>query len=49
MNTGIFLLLAPMWMGRWLHFREDAVKTLMHPTQADFYPTFSIGMLVLAA
>lgn len=48
MNTVIFLLLAPMWIGRWLRFREDAVKTLMHPTQADFYPTFSIGMLVLA-
>jgi C4-dicarboxylate transporter/malic acid transport protein len=49
LNTAIFMLLAPVWLGRWLRFGKIALSTLRHPVQADFYPTFSIGMLVLAA
>lgn len=48
MNTGIFMLLAPMWIFRWLILTKSSLHTLTDPVQADFYPTFSIAMLVLA-
>lgn len=48
-NSGLFLLLAGPWLMRWLRFRPAAMQTLSHPVQANFYPTFSIALLVLAA
>jgi C4-dicarboxylate transporter/malic acid transport protein len=48
-NTALFLLLALPWLTRWVRFREAALQTLKHPVQANFYPTFSIALLVLAA
>ena len=48
-NSGLFLLLALPWLTRWLVFRPAALQTMMHPVQANFYPTFSIALLVLAA
>ena len=48
-NLALFVLLAIPWLGRWLVYREAALGTLRHPVQASFYPTFSIGMLVIAS
>ncbi|WP_153145682.1 C4-dicarboxylate ABC transporter [Dechloromonas sp. H13] len=45
----LFVVLAVPWLARWLRFRDAALQTLMHPVQANFYPTFSIALLVLAA
>ena len=49
LNSALFVLLALPWLTRWLRFRPAAMQTLMHPVQANFYPTFSIALLVLAA
>src|SRR5574343_1533662 len=48
-NSALFLVLAMPWLTRWLRFRPAAMQTMMHPVQANFYPTFSIALLVLAA
>jgi C4-dicarboxylate transporter/malic acid transport protein len=48
-NSALFLLLALPWLTRWVRFREAALLTMKHPVQANFYPTFSIALLVLAA
>jgi C4-dicarboxylate transporter/malic acid transport protein len=47
-NSALFLILALPWLTRWLRFRPAAMQTMMHPVQANFYPTFSIALLVLA-
>ncbi|MFY9723827.1 MAG: C4-dicarboxylate ABC transporter [Azonexus sp.] len=49
LNTVLFLVLALPWLTRWLRFPDAAMQTLKHPVQANFYPTFSIALLVLAA
>lgn len=48
-NVLLFALLAVPWLTRWLRFPQAAMQTLQHPVQANFYPTFSIALLVLAA
>ena len=48
-NLLLFGVLAVPWLGRWLAHRELALATLKHPVQVNFYPTFSIAMLVIAA
>ena len=48
-NVLLFLTLALPWLTRWIRFRGAAMATLNHPVQANFYPTFSIALLVLAA
>ncbi len=48
-NLLLFILLAVPWLTRWLLYRDAALSTLRHPVQASFYPTFSIGMLVIAS
>jgi C4-dicarboxylate transporter/malic acid transport protein len=48
-NSALFIVLAVPWLTRWLRFRSAAMQTMMHPVQANFYPTFSIALLVLAA
>lgn len=49
LNALFFLILSVPWLTRWIRFREAALATLAHPVQANFYPTFSIALLVLAA
>lgn len=48
-NLLLAAVLAVPWCLRWLRFREAALATLNHPIQANFYPTFSIALLVIAA
>jgi C4-dicarboxylate transporter/malic acid transport protein len=48
-NNLLFLLFAIPWLWRWLRFRAEAMQTLRHPVQGNFYPTFSIALLILAA
>lgn len=48
-NSLLFVALAIPWLTRWLRFRSAALQTLLHPVQANFYPTISIALLVLAA
>lgn len=48
-NSLLFIALAVPWLTRWLRFPAAAMQTLRHPVQANFYPTFSIALLVLAA
>jgi C4-dicarboxylate transporter/malic acid transport protein len=48
-NSVLFVLLAVPWLTRWLRFPSAALQTMNHPVQANFYPTFSIALLVLAA
>jgi C4-dicarboxylate transporter/malic acid transport protein len=49
LNVLLFALLAWPWLTRWIVHRDAALATLRHPVQANFYPTFSIAMLVIAA
>lgn len=48
-NSALFVVLAVPWVTRWLRFPQAAMQTMKHPLQANFYPTFSIALLVLAA
>lgn len=47
-NLTLFCLLAVPWLLRWVRFPEAALATLKHPLQANFYPTFSIALMVIA-
>lgn len=47
-NLLLFATLAVPWVLRWVRFPEAALATLRHPLQANFYPTFSIAVLVIA-
>src|SRR5574343_1996465 len=48
-NNLLFVVLAVPWLTRWLRYPAAAMQTMRHPVQANFYPTFSIALLVLAA
>lgn len=48
LNVALAAILAGPWLARWLRHPGAALATLRHPVQAHFYPTFSIGLLVLA-
>jgi C4-dicarboxylate transporter/malic acid transport protein len=47
-NSVLFVMLAIPWLTRWLRFRSVALQTLQHPVQTNFYPTFSIALMVMA-
>ena len=47
-NSILFVVLAIPWLTRWLRFRSVALQTLQHPVQTNFYPTFSIALMVMA-
>ena len=47
-NIIIFFTLLVPWILRWIFFRKDALRDLEHPIISNFYPTMSVGMLVLA-
>ncbi len=49
LNIFIFFILLPLWLARWLFYRDSAFADLYDPVKGNFYPTFSIGMLVLAS
>ncbi len=48
-NVVIFFVLLIPWVLRWIFFRKEALKDLVHPILSNFYATIAIGMLVLAA
>ena len=48
-NLALFAVLLLPWCLRWLMFPQQAWQALKHPVQANFYPTLSIALLVLAA
>jgi C4-dicarboxylate transporter/malic acid transport protein len=48
-NVILFFVLLTPWILRWILFRKDALADLKHPVISNFYATFAIAMLVLAA
>jgi len=48
-NVVLFFVLLVPWILRWIIFTKEAVRDLKHPIISNFYPTISVGMLVLAA
>jgi len=48
-NVGLFFVLLIPWILRWIFFKKEALRDLEHPVISNFYPTMSVGMLVLAA
>ena len=49
LNVTLFGILLVPWLLRWILFRARALRDLNDPVVSNFYPTLSIGMLVLAA
>ncbi len=47
-NIVLFFVLLIPWIFRWVFFRKEALNDLEHPVISNFYPTLSVGMLVLA-
>ncbi len=47
-NIVLFTTLLVPWTLRWIFYREDAKKDLVHPVISNFYPTISVAMLVLS-
>ncbi len=48
-NIGLFCLLLVPWVFRWVFFSKNAIADLKNPVVSNFYPTISVGMLVLSA
>jgi C4-dicarboxylate transporter/malic acid transport protein len=48
-NVGLFVVLLIPWTLRWIFFRKEALRDLQDPILSNFYATFAIAMLVLAA
>ncbi|RKZ23072.1 C4-dicarboxylate ABC transporter [bacterium] len=49
LNVILFIVFLIPWILRWFLYRKDALGDLFHPVNSNFYPTFSVGMLVLAS
>ena len=49
LNVTLFGILLVPWLLRWILFRARALRDLNDPVVSNFYPTLSIGMLVLAS
>ncbi len=49
LNVGLFGVLLVPCILRWVFYRDSALRDLNHPVIANFYPTLSVGMLVLAS
>jgi C4-dicarboxylate transporter/malic acid transport protein len=49
LNCLLFCLLLIPCLLRWLLYRENALRDLRHPVTSNFYPTLSVGLLVLAS
>ncbi len=48
-NILLFILLLIPWMLRLIIFPQNAKSDLLNPVTSNFYPTISVGMLVLSA
>ncbi len=48
-NIALFFFLLIPWILRWILFPKNALSDLEHPVISNFYPTLSVGMLVLSA
>ena len=48
-NLVLFALISIPWLLRWVMARPAVVATFKHPVAANFYPSYSIALLVLAA
>ncbi len=49
LNIAMFAILLIPWLLRWIIFTDKALSDLNHPIVSNFYPTMSVGMLVLAS
>lgn len=49
LNITLFAILLIPWLLRWIIFTAKAINDLNHPVVSNFYPTMSVGMLVLAS
>ncbi len=49
LNITLFAILLIPWLLRWIIFTDRAINDLNHPVVSNFYPTMSVGMLVLAS
>ncbi len=49
LNVFMFIILLIPWLLRWIFFTNQALNDLNHPVITNFYPTMSVGMLVLAS
>ena len=48
-NLLLFALISIPWLLRWVMARRAVVATFKHPVADNFYPSYAIALLVLAA
>jgi len=48
-NLVLFFILLVPWLLRWILFKQEAIMDFKHPILSNFYPTISMGMLLIAA
>ncbi len=41
------LIIAPLWVARWIFYRKNVLEDLVHLVIANFYPTLPIGFMIL--
>lgn len=47
-TAAAFALIALLYLAKWLRFRAEVAKELLHPVKLSFFPTFSISLILLA-
>ncbi len=48
-NIVLFVVMFVPWVFRWILYSKNAMADLKNPVISNFYPTISVGMLVLSA
>ena len=48
-NIFLFSIFLVPWVLRWIMYRENALADLRHPILSNFYPTLTVGMMVLSS
>ncbi|OYT45167.1 C4-dicarboxylate ABC transporter [Thermoplasmatales archaeon ex4484_6] len=48
-NVILFFVLLIPWILRWVLFKKESYESLKHPINSNFYPTISVGMMVLSS
>jgi tellurite resistance protein len=48
LTIAVFIILAVFYGVKLLRYREEVVKELKHPIKINFFPTFSIGLILLS-
>ena len=48
LNVTLFFIILIPWILRWILYPKNAMEDLVHPIFSNFYPTFSVAMLVLS-